>query len=177
MIAAMAGIVLLYDGGGSHLSAVGTLLTLGSAVSYAIYMVAVNKSRLAKLDTLQLTFYSLLFGLLVFVVQLKGLTLLKPLPPTVWAWGNLLGLSVFPTIVSLLTMTVAIHCIGSVPVSILGALEPVTALLIGAMAFDEHLTTQSFVGVSLVIAAVTALVVAKPLWSVLISVRKHRCRH
>lgn len=176
MALALGGIVMLYDSGGDGdgLSTVGTLLVLGSAISYAIYMVAVNKSRLSRLSTLKMSFYSLLFGIVVFIIQLKGLTELKPLPPTLWAWGNLLGISIFPTVLSLIAMTVAIHCIGSVPVSILGALEPVTALVVGALVFGEHLTPMSIGGVALVIAAVTMLVVARPLMHAVSSVCRQR---
>lgn len=176
MALAIGGIVMLYDSGGDGdgLSTVGTLLVLGSAISYAIYMVAVNKSRLSRLSTLKMSFYSLLFGIVVFIIQLKGLTELKPLPPTLWAWGNLLGISIFPTVLSLIAMTVAIHCIGSVPVSILGALEPVTALVVGALVFGERLTSMSIGGVALVIAAVTMLVVARPLMHAVSSVCRQR---
>lgn len=177
MALALGGIVMLCDGGNSGgVNVIGVALVMGSAISYAVYLVAVNKSRLSRLSTMKLAFYSLLFGIIVFVVQLKGLTLLKPLPPTVSAWGNLIGISVFPTVVSLVVMTVAIHCIGSVPVSILGALEPVTALLVGVLVFGERLTPLSITGVALVIAAVTMLAVAKPLMSMVNSVRLHH-RH
>lgn len=178
MALALGGIAMLCDGGdGGGLSITGIALIMASAISYAIYMVAVNKSRLSRLSTMKLAFYSLLFGIIVFIVQLKGLTALKPLPPTVSAWGNLIGISVFPTVVSLITMTVAIHCIGSVPVSILGALEPVTALVIGALVFGEQLTPMSLAGVAMVIAAVTMLAVARPIMQMLSRVVPHRHRH
>lgn len=174
MALALGGIAMLYDSDGSGLSAVGTVLIFGSAISYAIYMVAVNKSRLSRLSTLKLSFYSLLFGIIVFVIQLKGLTDLKPLPPTISAWGNLLGISIFPTVVSLIAMTVAIHCIGSVPVSILGALEPVTAIVVGVSVLGESLTTMSIAGVVLIITAVTMLAVSRPLLHAFSRVCRHR---
>jgi len=175
MALALGGIAMLCDSGdGRGLNVIGIALIMASAISYAIYMVAVNKSRLSQLSTMKLAFYSLLFGIIVFIIQLKGLTALKPLPPTVSAWGNLIGISVFPTVVSLITMTIAIHCIGSVPVSILGALEPVTALVVGTLVFGEQLTPMSLTGVALVIAAVTMLAVARPLMQMLSRMVSHR---
>ena len=53
-------------------------------------------------------------------------------------WTCVLSLALFPTIISLVTMVIAIHNIGSTPTAILGALEPVTALVIGVCVFGER---------------------------------------
>ena len=50
---ALTGIGLLYQGeGGVTLSATGTALVMGSALSYALYIVGVNRTRLSKVPTL-----------------------------------------------------------------------------------------------------------------------------
>ena len=126
-------------------------------------MVLVNKSRLQYFSTIKLSFYALLFGLSVFVVKLDFLTDIDPMQPLLVPWLCLIGLSVFPTIISLVTMTIAIHDIGSIPVSILGALEPLTALIFGIFVFGEKITPTNGIGILLIIAAVTLIVVAKPL--------------
>jgi drug/metabolite transporter (DMT)-like permease len=53
------------------------------------------------------------------------------------------------------------------PTSILGALEPVTALVVGVVVFGEVLTPMNIAGVILVIVAVTLLVAGKYLLSLL----------
>lgn len=174
IVLALAGIALLYDGNGDEtLNTVGVLFVMGSALSYALYMVMVNRSRLSRLSTLKLSFYALLFGLCVFIVKLDFLRSLNDLPTTFDTWKNIIGLALFPTIISLVTMTIAIHDIGSIPVSILGALEPVTALLIGYALFGEILSTTDIIGVTLVISAVILLIIAKP---VLQKMRSRRSR-
>ena len=158
MVLALAGIGLLYKGeNGATLSLTGTVMVFLSALTYAVYIVFINRSRLNSLPTVKVTFYVLLFGWTVFAVRLMAAGSLNT--PSQWyLWGNLLALAVFPTAISLLCTTVAIQHIGSTPTAILGALEPVTAVIIGITVFGEHLTPRSASGIMLIIAAVTLVV-------------------
>lgn len=64
---ALSGIGLLYQGdNGQPISLQGVLLVMASALSYAIYIVGVNRSTLKEIPTVKLTFYVLLFGVLLF---------------------------------------------------------------------------------------------------------------
>ena len=87
----------------------------------------VNRSVLREMSTLKLTFYSVLFGMSVYIVRLKFGLILQPIP-SAELWLNPVGMALFPTIISLIFMTKSIHYIGSTPAAILGALEPITAL-------------------------------------------------
>ena len=120
----------------------------------------------------KLTFYVLLFGLSVYVVRLKFCTGLQPIP-TPLLWVNAVSLAVFPTVISLVTMTKAIHYIGSTPTAILGALEPVTALFFGVLIFGEQLTPRIILGILMVITAVTLIIGGKTL----LKKSKIRLRH
>lgn len=160
---ALWGISMLYQGGdGSTLNLTGVIFVFLSSLTYAIYIVGVNRSSLSKLSTMKLTFYALLFGILIYVVRLDFCTALQPIPHPIY-YVNTLSLALFPTIVSLVTMTQAIHYIGSTPTAILGALEPVTALFIGVVVFGEQLTPRIVCGVFLILVAVTVIVAARPL--------------
>ena len=65
---ACGGISLLYKGGdGATLNLAGVVLVFLSALSYAVWIVAVNRSSLKDLPTEKLTFYCLVFGSLVYV--------------------------------------------------------------------------------------------------------------
>ena len=158
---ACGGIGLLYKGGdGATLSLVGVLLVFLSALAYAVYIVGVNRSSLKNLSTEKLTFYSLLFGSLVYVVRLRGGADLQAIPSPLM-WVNAVSLALFPTIVSLVTMAGAIRRIGSTPTAILGVLEPVTALFFGVVVFGEQFTLRIGVGVSLILVAVTLIIAGK----------------
>ena len=156
----IAGIGLLFkNSDGDTISVVGTIWVMISALSYAIYIVAINKSSLAKVPTLTATFYILLFGVLLFAARLlsKG-NIDVPSAQNGFLWLALLGLAVFPTVVSFVCTTSAIHNIGSTNTAILGALEPVTAVLIGICVFGEELTPRSLIGLIMIIGAVTVIV-------------------
>lgn len=126
------GMLSIKEGKTFH-SHTGIVLVLLSALSYAIYLVIVNRSKLNELSSLPLSMYNVLIGCMVFGVCMKSGQGLVPLPSTVPAYVNAIGLAIFPTIISLVTVTIAMQDIGPIPTSILSALEPVTALVIGAV--------------------------------------------
>lgn len=160
---ASAGIVLLYEGeGGVRLDAWGVALVFMSALFYAVYIVGVNHSVLKSMDTLRLTFYVLLFGMSLFIVRLRFGADLQPLG-TPQLWADAVSLALFPTIVSFAFMTLSIHLIGSTPAAILGALEPVTALVCGVAVFGERLTPRVCLGVAAILAAVTLVILGRRL--------------
>lgn len=168
---ALLGIGLLYKGGGETLSGLGVLFVLLSSLSYAIYIVGVNRSVLKTIPTVKLTFYALLFGLSIYVVRLDFLTALQAIP-TWYLWINVIALAALPTAVSLLCTTQAIHCIGSTPTAILGALEPVTAVFFGVTIFHEALTVRLCIGIALILTAVTLIVAGGEVSSFLLRFRK-----
>lgn len=170
--ASLAGIGLLYRGDGSAtLSFVGTMLVMLSSLSYAIYIVCVNRRPLATMPSLKLTFWALTSGLLVFGCRFAAQVPMT-LPDSATLWLNLAGLAVFPTAVSFLCTTRAIQLIGSTPTAILGALEPLTAAVIGVIVFDEVLTQRDVAGIVLILAAVTAVVANDSLSGVIVRLRK-----
>ena len=169
---ALGGIGLLYKtADGSTLSLTGTALVMVSALSYAVYIVGINQSSLKHVATLKVTFYVLLFGVTLFLGRiLYGGDLI--LPEKWYLWGNLIALAVFLTAISFLCTTGAIQYIGSTPTAILGALEPVTAILFGITVFGERLTLRESLGLALIITAVTSVIAGGGITAYLIRFRK-----
>lgn len=167
---ALGGIGLLYKtADGSTLSLTGTALVMVSALSYAVYIVGINQSSLKHVATLKVTFYVLLFGVTLFLGRiLYGGDLI--LPEKWYLWGNLIALAVFPTAISFLCTTG--EYIGSTPTAILGALEPVTAILFGITVFGERLTLRESLGLALIITAVTSVIAGGGITAYLIRFRK-----
>ncbi|MBR2456416.1 MAG: DMT family transporter [Bacteroidaceae bacterium] len=163
LLMATAGIGLLYKGeDGATLSLVGTILVIISALTYAIYIVGINRTRLKKMNTIKVTFYVLLFGWSLFAVRSMIDGGVQSSPADKWfLWGNLLALGLLPTAISLLTTTIAIQHIGSTPTAILGALEPATAIFFGITVFNETLTFRETCGLILIIIAVCIVVIAR----------------
>lgn len=66
----------------------------------------------------------------------------------------LLFLGVVPTIIAMTFLNIAIPKIGSTPTAIVGALEPVTAVVISIFVFEGSLTLRLLVGIGLVLLSV-----------------------
>lgn len=161
LVLALSGILLLSKGGqGSVVSVTGVALVILSSLTYAVYIVSVNRTKI-KMDNFKMTFFVAVFALLLFVFYSffdadNHLQLLPDMKCVFWA--AFLGL--FPTVVSLIFMNLSIKLVGSTPAAIMGAIEPVTAVFIGVCVFDEQFTTKLFIGIVLILSAVM-LIIAK----------------
>ncbi|MDL2227404.1 DMT family transporter [Odoribacter sp. OttesenSCG-928-L07] len=159
IILAMIGIALLYRGNGdTTLSTTGLILVALSSLCYAIYIVAVDHSRIRTMSSTKMTFWILVFGSIVFIVRTRFLSELQLVPPTFYSWVNAIGIALFPTIISLLFINISIKNIGPTFAAIFGALEPVTALIIGVFVFHEAITVRIVIGALLILIAVTLVV-------------------
>ena len=155
-------LVLSRPSGGVSFSVAGLLLAGGSALAYAMYLVIVNRSRrLRTVSNHVLTFYALLIGSLLFVIRslFSGEDFMQGVGGW-YCWMNLVGLAVFPTLVSLLTLAVATRLIGATRTSVLGVFEPVTAIAVGSLFFGESLTLNVIVGICITLFAVTFMVLS-----------------
>lgn len=172
IIVSLGGIALLYKGSdGATLDGTGTIFVMGSALSYAIYLVGINHKRMQEIPTLQLTFYMLLFGTVLFAGRLlSGVELTTP---KVWYhWGNIIGLAVFPTAISFICTTRAIQIIGPMPTAILGALEPASAIFFGVTILGQGITPRDLLGLVLIVAAVTTVIAGAQVTTIMMRVRK-----
>ena len=163
ILLAVLGIALLYRGGGNEsetLSATGVLLVLFSSLLYAIYIVYVKQFKVEGMSSEKFTAWIILFGwisLMIFMF-LKG-EKLQMLHGTQWIWGAQLAL--LPTVLSLFLINVAIKSIGSTPTAIMGALEPLSAVLISCTLFGEEFTLRLAVGIAMILAAVMLIIIRK----------------
>ena len=158
VVLAIAGVAKLsLNGTELKLDPVGVGVVLLSAVGYASYIIAVNKSRVRDMHSRKLAFYVFVFTTLMFAVK-NGLGGgVQPLPNAVSA-VNVVLLAVAPTVISNITLLLAVRNIGGTLTSILGALEPVTAVCIGAMVFSEEFTLSEAVGITLILVAVVLVI-------------------
>lgn len=162
ILMALGGIALLYRGeDGAVLSGTGVWLVMLSSLSYAVYIVVVNRSPL-RMSSVKLTFYVLLFCVLAIGMHSLGSasTEIQWLStPTMWMYALMLAL--IPTVISLVFMVIAVHAIGSTPTAIMGALEPLTAVCIGIGVFGEACTPRLLFGMCLILAAVILIIAGK----------------
>ena len=157
-----AGVVIMTQGDSSQaVDPIGVLLSLGSAMVYAFFIVIINRSKaIGAISNSQLTFYTLSVGAIIFLAKILS----SPTPMTqgiegCGAWMNLLGLALLPTIVSTATLAISTRNIGATKASVLGVFEPITAILVGTVALGETQTTSTVTGILIAIAAVTFMIV------------------
>ena len=164
IVMALSGISMLYKGGdGAVLSTVGVILVIISSLTYAVYIVVVNKSSL-RMSSVKLTFYVLFIGtLMIILYSFTGDSARLQSITSVHSLFYALLLAVFPTVISLILMVIAVHNVGSTPTAVIGALEPITAVCIGVFVFGEVFTMRLAVGCLLILAAVTLIVAGKAL--------------
>ena len=161
---ALSGIAMLYHGdGGATLSTRGVMLVMFSSLSYAVYIVVVNKSPL-RMSSMKLTFYVLFFGMLTVLTNsfITGLHIQMLTTPRMWSCAFMLAL--LPTVFSLVLMTISVHETGSTPTAVMGALEPLTAVVIGVAVFGEQLTPRLAAGIVLILTAVIMITAGKSLF-------------
>lgn len=149
----------------------GMVIVLLSAVGYASYITTVNKSRLKTMNSRKLAFYVFVFTTLIFAGKALLNQGIQPIPNAMSAL-NLVLLAVVPTVISNITLVLAVHHIGGTLTSILGAMEPVTAVCVGAFVFGESFTSGEAIGIALIVVAVTMIILGKPIQNTLSSVFK-----
>ena len=145
IILTFAGVVIMTQSDSTQtISPTGVILSLGSALVYALFIVIINRSKvISSISNSLLTFYALTVGAIIFL----GKIILSDIDITAgiehnMAWLNLVGLALLPTVVSTATLAIATRNIGATKASVLGVFEPVTAILIGTIVFGEALTTN-----------------------------------
>ena len=159
--ATFGGVLIMTQSDGTQtINPVGVLLSIASALVYALFIVIINRSKIiAGISNTLLTFYALTVGAIVFVGKIiSSDTAITAGITTGTDWLNLLGLALLPTIVSTATLAIASRNIGATKASVLGVFEPITAIIVGTLMFGEPLTTNIIVGISIAMVAVTFMI-------------------
>lgn len=141
-------------------SLIGLIIVLISAVGYALYLVTVGQVKSDNLKGLRLTFYVFFFGTLMLITGMGATGNIGAIPDYTTA-GNLMLLAIIPTIVSNLALIEAIKNVGSTLTSVLGAMEPLTAVIVGITVFGEDFTFFTAVGIFMIISAVTIIILKR----------------
>ena len=163
IVATFIGVIIMTQSDSTReIDTVGVLLSLGSALSYAFFVVIINRNKaISNISNSLLTFYVLLVGAIFFLsrVTATGGNLTVGIETKVDCL-NLVGLAVLPTIVSTAALAVATRNIGATKASVLGVFEPITAILVGTLVFGEALTNNIIVGILIAMFAVTFMIIS-----------------
>lgn len=161
ILLAVIGIFLLsYVKGGGQAGWIGISIVLLSALAYALYLITIGQIKGVQIKGIVLTFYVFLFGSIFLLAGTFVFDTIQPI--TNWnTAGNLIMLAIIPTVISNLALVQAVKSIGSTLTSVLGAMEPVTAVCVGITIFHEAFTANIGMGIALIIAAVIIIILKK----------------
>ena len=146
---------LIIDGGNTRLGLASSLI---SSLSFAAYYILMKQLKADKIEVVKFTTWMMMMSALYFLacafIFNGKLTFASDGKSIVY----ILGLGLWATMVSNITGVKAIRRIGPTKTSILGALQPITAVILGVLFLNEHLYFRSIVGISLILAAVSVVV-------------------
>ncbi|MGL5690841.1 MAG: EamA family transporter, partial [Bacteroidales bacterium] len=158
-ILALGGVFLLSGGLEGNVNIKGILLVLITVITYALYIVGVNKSIVSSMDGLKMTFWVLFSAAIVFILNLIIRQERFDMIPDMQIGITLFLLAIIPTLVSDFTLILAVQKIGSTTTAILGCMEPVTAVIVGTLVLHERMETIHLIGVGIILLAVTIVIV------------------
>lgn len=147
---------LSVEGGNAKL---GLACSLISAFSFAAYYIIMKKSKADKIESVKFTTWIMLLCGIYFVVGSFLADGKITIATSSTQWLNILGLGLWATMVSNFTGVKAIRRIGPTLTSILGALQPLTAVVLGSLFLGEHFGISSIAGLFLILTAVTVTVI------------------
>lgn len=139
----------------------GLVFVVLSTITYGTYIVALNRPRLKAMNPDVLTFWVLTFSALFYLLMAGGRGTLEWVTTPRFLTDVTL-LAVLSTIVSARLLVSAVKMIGSVTSSVLGTLEPITAIIIGIFYFHEQFRFWNVLGFMMVICAVLVVIVYMP---------------
>lgn len=163
LLLAYCGIVLVFVHdleGGSGSTVLGSLCVLGSAVSYAIYLLG-SGEMVRRIGSLRLVAYAMCVSSAACILQFF---LLRPasmlVQPAAVYWLSLVN-AVFCTIFPVFMTMVAVQRIGAATASQAGMIGPVSTLFLGALILGEPITAVQLAGTALVLVGIYLLSLKK----------------
>ena len=162
IILSILGVYLLANGDGVIVEGGNTELGLAcsliSAITFAAYYIVMKKTKADKIEVVKFTTWIMLLSAIYFIAGALFIDGHITIVTDFKSWMNILGLGLWATMVSNFTGVKAIRRIGPTLTSILGALQPLTAVVLGVIFLDEHLGVSTISGITLILAAVTMIV-------------------
>jgi drug/metabolite transporter (DMT)-like permease len=158
------GIVLVFmhdlAGGQAASTALGALFVLGSAVSYAFYLLSTGEM-VRRVGSLRLVAYAMCVSSAACIAQFFILRPVDMLVQPLQVYGLSLVNGVFCTILPVFMTMAAVQRIGAPTASQAGMVGPVSTLFLGYLVLGEPVTGVQLLGTGLVLAGIALLSVKK----------------
>ena len=154
-------LMLMHSAAGQHeFLALGATLAFGSATSYAIYLFA-GSQVIQRVGSMRFVAYALLVSSFCCILQFFLLRPLDALMIPFPVYGLSIIIAVVCTVLPIFVIAEALRRLDANSVAIVGALGPVSAMLLGYLGLDEMMNGYQMVGAMLVLVGVV-MVTLKP---------------
>lgn len=143
------------SGGGN--TVLGIVMSTISVFSYAGYIVGVRRTRAVNIPSVPLTCSVMGIGAVLFIIGgffTGGIRI--ETDPHIWLY--IAGLGLVATAISNISLVQGIKLAGPTLASIMGAMEPLTAVVIGIFVFGETFSWHTAVGIVLILFAVLLVI-------------------
>ncbi len=158
VILCFVGICLFYNPNEAF-SFEGSAFALSSAITFAIYVTILSNYKNEKVTGLLLSFYiALISSIITFIICI--LTNSLSLPVSLNGWILCIVFAFLVTTLAVVFFQQGAFIIGGEKTSILSALEPITGLIVGIIAFSEPATINVVIGSLLVVGASILIAIA-----------------
>ena len=158
----LLGVYLMASGDGLRVeggdTALGLTCSLISALSFAAYYIVMKRTKADKIEVVKFTTWIMLMSAIYFIAANFIFDGKITIVTEAKLWISILGLGLWATMVSNFTGVKAVRRIGPTLTSIMGALQPLTAVILGVAFLDEHLSVMTVIGIGLIMAAVMIIV-------------------
>jgi len=134
----------------------GAGLVFASATCYAVYLVA-GSEVIARVGSVRFTAYAMVVASVACIAQFFVLRPLSALDLPVEVYGLAVVMALASTVIPGFMVAEALRRIGANKVAIIGALGPVTAIVLGYLGLDEIMTPLQIVGSALVLVGVVVI--------------------
>ena len=146
---------IMVEGGNTRL---GLACSLISAFSFAAYYIVMKQVKADKIEVVKFTTWIMMLSSVYFIIGAFVCNGKLTVVTDAGSWLNILGLGLWSTMVSNITGVKGNRRIGPTMTSILGALQPLTAVILGVLFLNEHLYMRSLIGCTIILVAVTIIV-------------------
>lgn len=161
LIMALLGVMLFMDMKSGN-NIIGALMALISGLTYAFYIVYLEKKELVKINPYKLSFYVVSFVAFEMIIgDIFGNYIELNLSLKVYIL--MVAISLLASVIGIILFQIGVSIIGSTSASIFSLFEPITSVISGLLLFNETINMKKILGCLIIFVAVTYLAIESKL--------------
>lgn len=139
----------------------GLVLAVASGMTYAFYIIYMDKSGLKNQPVFKITFYVALMSSIAMGIYGTVTNELVLSSLTTKSWWISLAFSLLCTVIALSLLQIGIKHVGASTTAILTTFEPITSIVCGVLLLGEYVTTIKIIACALIMIGVVTLSLSK----------------